>query len=58
VEEVPDTLLTNSIIVKIGIKKGARVKIDQINVYGNTENCPSQSLKNNLRIRARKSSLI
>jgi outer membrane protein insertion porin family len=48
VEEVPDTLLTNSIIVKIGIKKGARVKIDQINVYGNRE-LPESKLKKQLK---------
>lgn len=48
VEEIPDTLLTNSIIVKIAIKKGARVKIDQINIYGNKE-LPEAKLKKQLK---------
>ncbi|MDW8418327.1 MAG: POTRA domain-containing protein [Chitinophagales bacterium] len=35
VTETPDTLLANSVLVKINIRKGEKVKIDHINFYGN-----------------------
>lgn len=34
-EEVKDTLLPNSVLVRIIVDKGVKVKIDQINIYGN-----------------------
>ncbi len=48
VEEQPDSLLTNSVLVKITIDKGSRVKINQINFYGNHE-LPEAKLRSQMK---------
>lgn len=48
VEEQPDSLLTNSVLVKITIEKGSRVKINQINFYGNQE-LPEAKLRSQMK---------
>lgn len=35
IREIPDTLLTNSVLLEIAIEKGSRVKIESINFTGN-----------------------
>lgn len=48
VQEQPDTLLSNSVLVKIVIDKGSRVKINQINFYGNRE-LPEAKLRSQMK---------
>lgn len=48
VEEQPDTLLANSVLVKITIDKGSRVKINQINFYGDHE-LPEAKLRSQMK---------
>ncbi len=48
VEEQPDTLLSNSVLVKIKIDKGSHVKINQINFYGNHD-VPEAMLKRQMK---------
>jgi outer membrane protein insertion porin family len=48
VEEQPDSLLANSVLVKITIDKGSRVKINQINFYGNQE-LPEAKLRSQMK---------
>lgn len=44
IREIPDTLLSNSVLLEISIDKGNKVKIESINFQGN-EAIPSKKLK-------------
>lgn len=48
VDEQKDTLLVNSVLIRIRIEKGPKVKIDHINIYGNHE-IPEAKLKRQLK---------
>ncbi|MCW5907957.1 MAG: outer membrane protein assembly factor [Chitinophagales bacterium] len=48
VEEQPDTLLSNSVLVRITIDKGSRVKINRISFYGNHE-LPEAKLRSQMK---------
>ncbi len=48
VEEQPDSLLSNSVLVKIRIDKGSHVKINQINFYGD-HSVPEAMLKRQMK---------
>ncbi|MFN8321544.1 MAG: POTRA domain-containing protein [Chitinophagales bacterium] len=48
VDEQKDTLLVNSVLIRISVDKGSKVKINQINIYGNSE-VPEAKLKRQLK---------
>ena len=48
IKEVRDTILPNSVILKITIEKGDKVQIDQINFYGNKA-FPTSKLRNQMK---------
>lgn len=48
VKEFKDTLLVNSVLIRISIDKGAKVKIDHINIYGSHE-VPEAKLKRQMK---------
>jgi outer membrane protein insertion porin family len=48
VNEVRDSLLTNSVLVRVIIDKGPKVKIEQINIYGNHD-APEAKLKRQMK---------
>ncbi len=48
VTEVPDTLLVNSVLIRIEVNRGGKIKIDHINIYGNHD-LPEAQLKRQLK---------
>ncbi|MDB5284720.1 MAG: outer membrane protein assembly complex, YaeT protein, partial [Bacteroidota bacterium] len=48
IREDRDTVMTNSVIIRISVEKGPKVKIDQINFYGN-QAFPASKLRNQMK---------